>query len=82
MLDGKIPMSYDVAIKSISCDIARNVTRMEVEITEKIGDTGMSRVRERLQVSVSGKYRSLDNEALEAAKAKITEYEDALGLKG
>lgn len=63
-----------IAIKSLECNLASNVTKVTFDITEQLGP--ITRVKETLTLEVEGKYTTIDDVLLE----QISEILEQQGL--
>jgi hypothetical protein len=63
-----------IAIKSLECNLASNVTKVTFDITEQLGP--ITRVKETLTLDIEGKYTTIDDVLLE----QISEILEQQGL--
>jgi hypothetical protein len=63
-----------IAIKSLECNLASNVTKVTFDITEKLGP--ITRVKETLTLDIEGKHTTIDDVLLE----QISEILEQQGL--
>ncbi|MCA0944480.1 hypothetical protein LCM08_06115 [Salipiger pacificus] len=73
--------NWKLKVKSLNCRIVENATDVEVEVVQTIAE-GVDRVKERLTLTLAGRFRDLDEALNEAATAKVAEMAGALGLEG
>lgn len=52
-----------IAIKSLECNLASNITKVTFDITEQVGP--LTRVKETLSVEIEGKFTAIDDILIE-----------------
>lgn len=72
---------WTINIRTLNCRILENKTFLEVEVVQEIAE-GVERVKERLSLTLTGRYREINEELIELATARVAEMAEALGLEG
>lgn len=52
-----------IAIKSLECNLASNITKVTFDITEQVGS--LTRVKDTLSVEIEGKFTAIDDVLIE-----------------